>query len=351
MKKFSEILEEGANKGDVAEVIFGASMFAHFTKQTNVKKIIKDAVAAKASTFTYKTDIYTFKVNVPAKAMTFFEDDVNIQKVEYLFSASAQYLKQATFLNDTILLIQNNDQVDNIIVDADGVGDQKGTKADIKISINGKKITNQVSLKVDGGQQFAQISGHKFEKQELLWQTGLGLNISNMKKKFNEKMNEFNAKGRYATREDKVAQNQKALIKRVTTPVYVEAAKQLNVLFGTKDKEFIARFIQFIKQGIAGDEAEYIELVKLTKNSFKSVKVGSTKFENDVKELDLTAIVKKGDSPEIIIKDKTTGKALINIRYKTEVASKKVGGEKVYFVYPRNLVEAPSKSILFELGK
>ena len=51
----------------------------------------------------------------------------------------------------------------------------------------------------------------------------------------------------------------------------------------------------------------------------------------------------------VYINDRTTGLPLIQIRLKVEAAGTKQAGKKVYRVYPRNYIEAPTNSIMYAI--
>ena len=54
--------------------------------------------------------------------------------------------------------------------------------------------------------------------------------------------------------------------------VYAKALTLMNNKFGSKDVEFVKKWIEFIKTGVAGTEYKDIELVKLEKGNFKTLR-------------------------------------------------------------------------------
>ena len=188
------------NRGDVAEGILGAALTAKFVnrpksiKEKN-KPITKKMIDDILDKFFKKNKMITFKAkDIAAKAVSGIVDNVNfsislpeaaadllsIKKnrdvVIDLYDSAIKYVEE-TWADD-VMEFALNGQMDTITILSDGVGDQKGTKADIKITINGKPYEKQISLKVSGGEQFAQVSGDEFEKQQKIWEDILMLDIN-----------------------------------------------------------------------------------------------------------------------------------------------------------------------------
>jgi hypothetical protein len=69
-----------------------------------------------------------------------------------------------------------NPNINTIEITCDGVSDQKGTKADLVMTIDGQRI-NLLSAKT-GPSQLGQASGHQWNKQVLFFQTVFGVDIS-----------------------------------------------------------------------------------------------------------------------------------------------------------------------------
>ena len=364
MKTFKTYITEAKfNKGDVAEVVLGAAMTAKFRKaddsavtENEVEQIIREVIRGQSIEYNRLDkveteevfDEITFRVGVPKKAMEFLKQE-DLSEIVDLFQSAVAYVNNDRRLDRQAKVLRSNAKVDDIFVNSDGVGDQKGTKADIKLTVNGKQTRNQVSLKVSGGEQFAQVSGVGFDKQIALWQDGLGLNIRSLERAYNQSMSDFDPGLKFFSRSEPVASEQKDIVKSSMHLVYQYATNELNKLFKERDDEFMRRLIDFISQGIAGDEQQYIELVKLERGKFKSVRPGSRAFRELVSNLDLVAEIRKSGDPMITIKDRESGKPLITIRAKTELASSKTKEGKTYRVYPRNYIEAPSNSILYSL--
>jgi hypothetical protein len=354
------------NKGDVAEAILGAAVVAKFVVRptTDVsKKDIEDVLNKMLSSNPVTiptpdyvksvkqaniTDNIKFKVGIPKPAMDFISDSSNWSEISGIFNSCISYVNKDRRLNLQSIQFSKNKKSNEIFINSDGTGDQKGTKADIKLTFDGKKSRNQISLKVKGGDQFAQVSGIPFEKQEKLWKDGLGLDVSSLKSAYEDELKQFDPTIVFTDRKDKILTAQKNIVKNAAKAVYVKAADLMNDKFGSKDAEFMKKLISFIRSGAAGSEYKEIELVKLEKDDFKKVRFDK-KFDNFITGLDLVATVGSGD-PLIEIKDSKSNSPLIQIRFKVEAASKKTKGNKTFVVYPRNYVEAKSNSLLYGIS-
>jgi hypothetical protein len=372
MKTFkSYMITEGsskisANRGDVAEAILGAAVAAKFALRPTTDISVKDvelmlskivsSTAVSTKVYDYvKTekiadiqDNIKFKVGIPKPAMDFILDKKRWNEVKDLFDSAVKYVNNDRRLILQAKLFSQNQKENEIFINSDGTGDQTGTKADIKLSFDGIKSKNQISLKVKGGDQFAQVAGIPFSKQEKLWKDGLGLSVSSLKTKYEKILKDFDPTIVFTSRTDKILTAQKDIVKLATNAVYKEAATQLNRKFKGSDANTIKKLIEFIKSGAAGSEYEEIELVKLEKGDFKKVRFDS-KFTKAVNEMDLEATMRNTGDPLIYINDKKSNLPLIQIRFKVEAASRKTKNGKTYYVYPRNYVEAPSNSILYKI--
>ena len=382
-----------ANRGDIAEVILAAAVSAKFyDRPANdnktpwvvtynevlfmVKKILKTGrIVSKRHDLVkvdsrvkgkitlpkgvYYKEIPTiiddikFSASVPIKAWTWLKDHKNnFKEIDDLFQSSIKYVNNHKLLADTATKIAVNAKVDEFVVAASGTEDQKGTKVDIKMTLNGKRTSTQISLKVKGGNQFAQISGIGFDKLKALWEDGLGLNITTIKRKYDNEMKNFVRKNTYDSRLDKRLEAQKDIIKEATRLVYESAEKQLNKKFknAEENEKFMETLIEFISKGVAGDEADYLELVKLEASDYKRITIDQD-FKNHIIGLKLKAILRpRPTDPKITIKDTISGDPLIEIRMRAEGApAGTVDGQRRFKVYPRNIIEAPSKSIMYSL--
>lgn len=383
MLKFNQFIAEkkmaapkiDANRGDLAEIILGAAVAAKFKypplsgtptiSKAEVKEILAMVItAASKKTILQRADKQKgtvkvddnieFKVGVPAKAWTFVSDKNNWRLVDDLFTSSVGYVNNDRRLRGQVNKVYINGKKDFVLVNSDGTGDQKGTKADIKLSINGKQTVNQISLKVEGGEQFAQVAGVTFDKQLEIWGR-LGVNVSSAKTAFENELKDVDLTLRFADRGNVNLTKMGTALRSAASKSYSEAAKQL------KTKVDIDKLTDFLIYGATKGEAN-IELVKLVgagKSSplgFKRAKFGK-QFKENLRTVfpNLQVAFEFKSDPIVHIYDPSRGNMqsskarLIRIRgfFQRPSSKSKISG-KTYGVYLRNIVEAGD--ILFELA-
>jgi len=354
------------NRGDVAEGILGAALAAKFTnrpsslKDKNVPITVamidnvldeffrsnrmiefkaKDIVAVRGQ---YVSDAINFSIALPEAAAKLLSNKQNRTVVKDLYDSAISYVEK-TWTED-VLKFALNGQLDNIIILSDGVGDQKGTKADIKVTINGKPYTRQISLKVAGGEQFAQVSGDEFEKQQKVWEDILNLDISELEKLYLSEIKNYDKKQIFSSREDAKLNEFKDMIKSAARVVYKEAAKQIQSKIASKDNTFFQNLAKLIFEGATRGDAS-IELVKLEGGKFKQLQFSKDFIEiytNQLKKSNLKAKFKETGDPlvEIFAGTETKANLILKIRVKVEASSSQTKGGKFYKPYMRNLVEA-----------
>jgi hypothetical protein len=395
------------NRGDIAEVILSAAITAKFldrpakgngTPWVVTDKECKDIVRAvlKNGRITRKkNDLYKASADVTRKArkdgkpinykkiptiidtihyvaqipMPSWEYMQHNKKNEWsavqdLFDSAVFFVNRHAALNRVAKRIAFNGIVDEVKVAAQGTEDQKGTKVDIAILLNGKRTKFQLSVKVEGGEQFAQVSGPEFSKLKKVFKEGLGVSLSShMEKKFDKELESkgFNSERGYDSRKSKHLDEMKGIVKEATRAVYRQAVIQLNRKLKTDKEATMKTIIDFIAEGAAGPEflpngepgeRAYIEIAKLARSQAKSARFEQD-FYDAIYALDLVAeLGPSSNDPRVRIKDKITGDPLVDVRYKTEAVSRKLKGKKTtYHIYPRNLIEAPKDSIMFKVHK
>ena len=293
-------------------------------------------------------DIIRYEASIPFPDFEYLTKKTNWPSVQDLFDSSVSYVNSHTAINRLAKRIAVNTRVDDFLVQAAGTEDQTGTKVDIKMMLNGRRTRTQISLKVKGGDQFAQVSGPGFDKQLILWKDALGLNIANIEAEYDRMMRQFNYGISYDSRLDKRVETQKAIVKKATKAVFIEAADLMNAKFRQKNKTYYKKIIEFIKEGAAGQESEFIEVVKLERGKFKRI-IFNDQFDDAIDALKLVASVRPHGDPLLYIDDEISGDPLIQIRMKVATESSAARGKKTYRVYPRTIIEAPTKSIMYNL--
>jgi hypothetical protein len=168
------------NEGEVAETILGAALYARFTSKKDIsEKDVWDALR----TFTNNVVPGGFRVSGTKRNkkspidMTALNKPLNNQVIDSLIHKRAEISKQfpegiqaledkitacANYVNESSKVLKALEEADAnpgapITIKTDGVGDQKGTKADLQIEIGQWK--QLLSLKVNDIKQFGQESG------------------------------------------------------------------------------------------------------------------------------------------------------------------------------------------------
>ncbi len=356
------------NRGDVAEGILGATLTAKFINRPKslkdpnvtvtkemVNKVLSDFFK-KASLISYQVhdlqaqkastviDTINFSINLPTASLKFLSNTKDLSEVDDLYDSAISYVEKTW--GDAVMEFALNGQIDKINIISDGVGDQKGTKADIKVSINGKPYKRQISLKVAGGEQFAQISGDDFSKQQKLWEEILKLDITKLEKKYNEALENYDKKKLFNSRDDVKLKAFKDMIKNAAGYVYEEAALQIEKKINAKDTNFFVNLSKLVFEGITrGDPS--IELVKLEKGSFKQLKFNNDFvriYSNQLKNGNLQLKVAYSSTGDPIVRIYAGAlkkdNLILQIRTKVEAVSKTSKAGKFYSPYMRNYVEA-----------
>jgi len=112
--------------------------------------------------------------------MLFTTDDTELETLKGLIPPCVEYAN-AREINTAALMMYRNGKKDYIDVIADGIGDETGTKVDVRVEINGKMnvpikgrtkglsiALTQISLKKDVD-QFAQVGGWTLDTVDNLW--------------------------------------------------------------------------------------------------------------------------------------------------------------------------------------
>jgi hypothetical protein len=362
------------NRGDAAEGILGAALAAKFAKRPkaigqafpkltikDIDDMLDDFFSTGRRVNTRVGDIVVSKgkskvrdnivlgIGLPDAAMKLLKKKANRKVVYDLYESAISYVEDTWLKEVEIYAINANP--DEIEILSDGVGDQKGTKADIKININGKPYKRQISLKVGGGDQFAQVSGHEFSKQAKIWNDMLGLNISNLEKKYNDAIKNYNSTLCFSSRDDKKLMGLKQMVKDAAGIVYKEASRQIGEKIRSKDTKFFTNFSNMVFFGATrGDES--IELVKL-ETSVKRLRFDRNfvkRYTETLKKSNMKVSFREVGDPLVQIHSGGVGKSnlVLQIRVKVEAASKSTKQGKMYSPYMRNYVEAGPK--MFSIG-
>ncbi len=382
MLSFANYLEEQKtkvkipNKGDLAEAILACGVAAKFNNpdavvtKTAIEKMLSRVLATRktqlerddkvsAKTTVKVSDTITLSVGIRKREWDFISDKRNWELIDWQFDSVAKYCNTYKRIKRYSQMLYKNNKENKIVVDADGLTDQKGTKADIKVKIDNKVVNMQMSLKVTGGDQIGQMSGVPFDKQVKLFEL-LGVDVTPARKKYDELINKVDIGLAFTHRDETktgLGRQIHLAVREANLVVHKEAKKQLDAKMQAKDAKFIDQVTDFLRKAATGNDPT-IEVVKLSTKGFKRAKFGK-KYVQNVKDAmpHLKVDVNKqpeGDA-ETVIYDSRIGKSnsaaarLFKIRGKIIFESKTTKTEGYHLkIYVRNLIE--SGDLMFDLA-
>jgi hypothetical protein len=328
-----------ANKGEIAEGILGAAMFAKFTKREGNENIGTVTAADIAQVLerlknvgedTYEVEVadsdsqhadrVTFKLVLKTKPYQDLMDSTKRDALASEFASAAGYVNSPMAERYSKYFYLNG-KADEIAITADGAASETTSKVDVWVAVrdaNGdmRRLRLNTSLKIGGVKQFGQVGGSGPESMSKLWGY-FGIDLAP------EKIEGY------------IEHLKKGDQSKALAHLYQRIAGLLaNKLAGDADNEE-ARFVDNLAHAVTyfatlGDPN--VELVDFSKGGFKILRFRELK--DRLREVDLTATYLTGKSqPEISIHDAADPRrALINIRVKVE---NKKGGEQ----YMRNYIE------------
>ena len=194
------------NIGDIGEIALGVAAGARFLKgaaEITAVDFVNLATKLTASTVTSskgktlsslelsytgklvhptgKQDNVAISILGPGRSIkefvTFMKYPGNVpDDVKGTILSAIQYANGSRKIEAGVEQTAANPEINTIEITCDGVSDQKGTKADLVMTIDGQRI-NLLSAKT-GPSQLGQASGHQWDKQQLFFQTVFGVDIS-----------------------------------------------------------------------------------------------------------------------------------------------------------------------------
>jgi len=128
-----------------------------------------------------KADEVTITVLAPGRSVKEFMNfmsDANAlpDDIKGTILSALEYANNAQKIDAGIEKTANDPNTNMIEVVCDGISDQKGTKADLVMSIDGERV-NLISAKT-GPSQLGQASGHDWQKQVNFFKTVFGVDVS-----------------------------------------------------------------------------------------------------------------------------------------------------------------------------
>jgi hypothetical protein len=225
-------------------------------------------------------------------------DPKNFTPLSDLFESAAKYANGKT-VREWGDLLYNNNMYNFIEVISDGLGGQRSTKVDVRVLVDKQHTDINVSLKAGDVKQFGQVSGAEFDKQEILWEKLLKIDVKFLEREYTQLLSE--------------KKTFDAIFK-----VYNYVAREINNKLSTETSR--AKFLDDLGEGIihfATLNEKDVTLVQLNRKEAKVYNFdGLKKAILQIKEL-RADIVSSGEKPKIVIGDRSTG-VLLEIRTKIE---------------------------------
>lgn len=186
--------------GDISEIALALAVYARFHKQG--KQITMEDFMAAGRNISVgpgkehsstglitsnvrwpvgKSDVLHFRSVLSSLSMKYFTEVCHSEikpdrKTQIVIDSCIQFANEAEMVTDAIGYCRQHTEVNRIDITCDGISDQRGTKADLHLNIDGKPV-NLLSLKVDKS-QLGQASGHDFRKQVDFFRDMFGVDIT-----------------------------------------------------------------------------------------------------------------------------------------------------------------------------
>ena len=325
------------NKGDIAEGILGAALFAKFMNPQaeitndmiisileqvdsmpdkladNEKKVMKD-LSANRKREDGTTDSISVRIALSAGNFKALMDPKWRAELSDKYSSSVAYVNREDVLDATQREAMDG-QPSTVEIISDGVSEQKGTKVDVKVLIDGVATSlGMVSLKA-GSATMGQVGSGSWDL--IAGRDGffgrMFLNVAPnpaLEEPWREAYGNKDA--------DKVLE--------LGFAIYEDVFKQIQGAKGIQgdNEDFEADFLEKMMEGIKyaatlGEEG--VKLVDFVKGDYKILNFDNLK-EDILEKIDLDVVFKPSKYPRIFIVDKATGAALIQIRMRTEGTGK-----------------------------
>jgi len=288
------------NRGDITEGIIAAALVAKFAKRvpvgkpTQIGEVTKDDVkkyvrmiqkqglvgTVAAEDYQGATDTIKWSVSMPKGPFAALTDQDLEECLEAEYNGTVKYVNQPNITKWAHKLAKNN-EVNEIVIAAEGTSDQKTTKVDISILVDGEKKALQISLKVAGSDLIAQKTGFKFDALAEFWGP-MGVTLQNVEDAYSKKIasvptgKTFKARNRALYTQFKIAAEGIRM-------AYTEAAKELEPLLKSSPDDVIEGLIKYVRSGATRNDPN-VELVKISGGEFKKARFGPA-FEKKMRTL------------------------------------------------------------------
>jgi hypothetical protein len=277
------------NLGNIAELVLGCAVTAKYEKQTAdieyedvISVAVRLAQGSGTVTSTAGKDSISFSASVPSadrKAFAAFvgEDPKGRTPDQFgikpaVIKGIQTHIKSAVAYVNTsprVLLAVDKAAADpgenevSVLSDGGNAENQKTTKVDLKIAIDGTNI-NLLSIKAGKVGQFGQVSGYEFERLNEFFEQSVGMTISDRAKK---KFLALDATA--ADRKENIAYTRDINYHNGFTAAYDEMEKMLRQLSKGDQLDLLERVYKGLLHHATRNEAG-VEMVILTPNAKKA---------------------------------------------------------------------------------
>jgi hypothetical protein len=349
------------NRGYAAEAIFAAAVYAAYASMEvknadaenpdftinpriasfqSIREIVKKALKGGVSTSRRDAfggvDTVSVSVGIDQNTESYLLNSNHDQIIDlyetiiaYVFDPSNASGPLRKSITDNIFRVFTNGQNDSVAVTADGTVGQTETKTDVSIKVNNRSV-GKVSLKVTGGDQFAQVVGYGFGPMESLF-SRLGVNLTQSRQSFGNAIASIN--------KDKIFESRQSILETVGIQyenaarlVYAEAAKTLSRKLSNKQYRGGSLY-NFLSYGLTRDERDVV-LVKVGKGKVTERSAGMD-LKKALEDTPMYAYLANTKNPTIMV-EAEGGLKLFNIRLRVD-ASKVSNGRKLLI---RQVIEA-----------
>ena len=296
------------NTGDVGEAFLGAACTAKFEKlgeEINEKDVldvlqrltVTEEGKNKRGLLTSKAASDTLKYVLVLNQTSFGALDRSVREGKLppemigLNRSAVKWANTSQAVKTAIQVAIDDPENNVIVVNSDGVSDQKGTKADLFLTIDESTI-NLLSAKAGDVKQFGQVPGNSYDKIQTFFKSIFGVDI---KDSYIDEMNGSDAQHNYP----------------IFKKIYKDVAEEVeNELSGNTVKE--VKFVQRLYNGIAhhaslNDPKVSMVILKATPNSpgFKELSFGP-ELKEAMEQFDLQ-VSYQPDPPKIQIHGRPIG--------------------------------------------
>jgi hypothetical protein len=249
--------------------------------------------------------------------------------IAYVFDVSSSSGPLRKTISNNIFSAFTNGKNDVIRISAEGTVGQTTTKTDVSIMVNNRSV-GKVSLKVTGGDQFAQVVGYGFGPMENLF-SRLGVNIASKRQSFANAIASINKDVVFESRQG-ILETVGIQYENAARAVYQAAASDLSRKLANKQYRG-GTLYNFLSFGLTRDEKDVV-LVKVGKGKVTERSAGMD-LKQSLIDTPMTAYLANTKNPTIMV-EAEGGLKLFNIRLRID-ASKVSSGRKLMI---RQVIEA-----------